>query len=63
MIEPDGRARWAPLTEPDGRPFDGKVEGLLADGDADRVLVVVDADDPDAPSELCTVELRGRWTA
>ena len=27
----------------------------------DRLYVVLDADDPDAASELCTVELRGEW--
>ena len=63
VIAPDGRTRWAPLTESDGRAFEGKVEGLLAVGRGDRLLVVVDADDADAPSELCTVELRGEWTA
>ena len=29
----------------------------------DGQYVVVDADDPDAPSELCTVELEGPWRA
>ena len=61
VIAADGRARWAPLTDPDGRTFDGKVEGLLAAGDGVTLFVVVDADDPDAPSELCTVELHGGW--
>lgn len=60
VITPDGRTRWAPLTTADDRPFDGKVEGLLAVG-AGQLLVVVDADDADAPSELCTVELHGGW--
>ena len=63
VIAADGRTRWAPLTDFDGRPFAAKVEGLLAAGRGDGLLVVVDADDPDAPSELCTVELRGTWGA
>jgi hypothetical protein len=25
----------------------------------DRLLAVIDMDDPDVPSELCTIELRG----
>jgi len=55
-------ARWAPLVEPSGRMFDGKVEGVVASRDAtDRLLVVVDADDPGASSMLCTVRLRGDW--
>jgi hypothetical protein len=55
-------ARWAPLTEPSGRLFDGKVEGLVVSRDAsDRLLVVVDADDPGAGSMLCTVLLHGDW--
>jgi hypothetical protein len=62
VIDEVRRVRWAPLTEPSGQPFVGKVEGLVPPGDAsNRVLVVVDADDPDAASELCVVELRGSW--
>jgi len=61
VVAADGRARWTALVEPDGRPFAGKVEGVLALPDEDRLLVVVDADDADAPSELCTVELHGDW--
>jgi hypothetical protein len=55
-------ARWAPLTEPSGRLFAGKVEGMVVTRDAsDRLLVVVDADDPGAGSTLCSVRLRGDW--
>jgi hypothetical protein len=62
VIDPAGETRWAPLTEPSGAIFAGKVEGLLpADAAGERLYVVVDADDPDAPSVLCTVELRGPW--
>ena len=56
-------ARWAPLTEPSGSLFVAKVEGLLSvNDDANTILVVVDSDNPDAQSELCTVELRGSWS-
>jgi hypothetical protein len=62
LIDGAGRTRWAPLTDAAGQLFVGKAEGLLpADGASDRLLVVVDADDPNAASELCTVELRGSW--
>ncbi len=62
VIASDGRTRWAPLAEPSGERFTGKVEGVLPALDTtDRLYVVVDADDPDDPSALCTVELRGPW--
>jgi hypothetical protein len=62
VIDANGRARWAPLTEAPGVTFAAKVEGLLPARDArSRLYIVVDADDPDAASELCTVELRGSW--
>jgi hypothetical protein len=62
VIDGAGRARWAPLTEASGARFAGKVEGLVpAGGASDRLFVVVDADDPGAASELCTVELGGGW--
>jgi hypothetical protein len=64
IIDEMGRTRWTPLVDESGVPFAGKVEGLVAAGDAvDRIYVVVDADDPDAASLLCTVELRGEWDA
>ncbi|MFN2567122.1 MAG: hypothetical protein ABR499_19160 [Gemmatimonadaceae bacterium] len=67
VIDGTGRARWAPLTEPSGRPFAGKVEGLVGMGGVrggarDRLYVVVDADDPETASVLCTVQLRGGWS-
>jgi hypothetical protein len=62
IIGRSGSARWAPLSETSGSRFPGKVEGLVAaQGPDSRIHVVVDADDPDAASELCTVELRGDW--
>ena len=61
LLDP-GAPRWAPLTEPSGRPFEGKVEGVVASRDApDRLYVAVDADDPDAGSLLCAVQLGGDW--
>ena len=55
-------ARWTPLTEPDGSLFAAKVEGLVPASEArDTFLVVIDSDNPDAQSDLCTVELRGPW--
>jgi hypothetical protein len=62
VIDAAAGARWAPLIEPSGRLFDGKVEGMVVARDAfDRLLVVVDADDPAAGSTLCRVQLRGDW--
>jgi hypothetical protein len=61
-LDHQGAARWAPLTDRSGQPFEGKVEGVVASREAsDRLYVVIDADDPDAGSLLCTVELRGDW--
>jgi len=56
-------ARWAPLTEPSGSLFAAKVEGLLPVNDGGNAFyAVVDSDNPDAQSELCTLELRGPWS-
>jgi hypothetical protein len=64
VIDASGATRWAQLVDESGAPFVGKVEGLVAaDDSGDRIYVVVDADDPDAASILCTVELRGEWRA
>ena len=59
IIDGAGRGRWAPLVEPSGAHYTGKVEGLVVGQDKGRLHVVVDADDPEAASVLCTVELRG----
>jgi hypothetical protein len=62
VIDRDGAARWAPLVAADGRPFVDKAEGLALDPhDARRAYLVLDLDDPAAPSELCEVELTGPW--
>lgn len=55
-------ARWALITDEEGAPFAGKVEGVvLHRRNAHRALVVVDVDDFTRPSELCEVELHGPW--
>jgi hypothetical protein len=59
-----GDARWGIVREADGAPFLGKCEGLAWSNDPldqgrARALIVVDRDDPDAPSELCTVDVDG----
>lgn len=55
-------ARWAMLRDERGKPFAGKVEGLVLDPkDATRALVVLDVDDYTRPSELCEVRLGGPW--
>jgi hypothetical protein len=61
IIDSSG-SRWAPITEASGALFEAKIEGLVPvlDGKA-TFYVVVDSDNPDAQSELCTVELRGPW--
>ncbi|MEW5929863.1 MAG: hypothetical protein AB1941_20615 [Gemmatimonadota bacterium] len=62
VLGADGGARWTLLRDERGDPFTGKVEGLaVPPGSRDRAWVVVDRDDPDAPSELCGVELAGGW--
>ena len=62
VIDHGGATRWAPLTDASGRLFDGKVEGVVVSREAsDWLFVVVDADDPDAGSLLCTVRLGGDW--
>lgn len=62
VIDSDGSTRWAPITGPAGEMVRVKAEGLVADpGSESRLFVVLDPDDPAAPSELCTVELAGEW--
>jgi len=54
--------RWAGLLDEEGRPFGGKVEGLVRHRhDPSRALVVIDVDDHTRPSELCDVALSGPW--
>jgi hypothetical protein len=59
VIDADGRTRWAPLKVERGELFAGKVEGVVSAGAPGRFFVVLDADDPGAPSELCAVRAEG----
>jgi hypothetical protein len=62
-IDRDGTARWAVLQDSDGTRFPGKVEGLVLDSAVEcRAWIVIDQDDPQVPSELCEIELRGGWS-
>jgi hypothetical protein len=59
VIDADGRTRWAPLKVERGELVAGKVEGVVSAGAPGRFFVVLDADDPGAPSELCAVRAEG----
>ena len=64
VIDGDERAagavpRWAVVVDEHGAPLVAKLEGLAADGA--HLVASVDADDPDAASELLALELRGPW--
>ena len=59
-LDGDRPLRWAALSDRDGRPLAIKAEGL-AFGPGGTVHVVLDADDPASPSELCRLELAGPW--
>jgi hypothetical protein len=62
IIPAKGDLRCAALTDESGQPTQDKVEGIVAaPGAVDRVLVVVDPDDPASASELCEVLLTGPW--
>jgi hypothetical protein len=62
VFDDGGGVRWTLLRGEDGEVFTGKVEGLaIPPGSRGRAWVVVDRDDPDAPSDLCSVELGGGW--
>ena len=62
VIDADASTRWAPITDPSGALLRIKAEGLVADpASASQIFVVLDADDPAVPSELCTVTLEGPW--
>lgn len=55
-------ARYAVICDAGGAPFAGKIEGLVPTTESpSRCWVVLDGDDPAAPSELCVVELEGPW--
>ncbi len=59
-VDGGGALRCAPLCDGAGRPLAIKAEGL-AFGPGGEVHVVLDADDPERPSDLCRVELTGPW--
>jgi hypothetical protein len=62
--ERDGEttARWVELQDWDGSRVPLKAEGIVLARDApDRLLVVVDVDSHDHPSELLEVQLEGSW--
>ena len=64
LIDADGRARWTPLVDADGRPLVEKAEGVaLASPDGARLWVVTDADAPESPAELLEVVLGPRGGA
>lgn len=51
IIEEDGSASWTGLSDENGRPFTGKIEGLTRDlQDPARIFFVIDDDDEDSPS-------------
>ena len=55
-------ARWTVIRDERGKPFTGKVEGLVLDPrDPMRALVALDVDDFTRPSELCEIVLGGPW--
>ncbi|HEX3160934.1 MAG TPA: hypothetical protein VHQ45_20605, partial [Gemmatimonadaceae bacterium] len=63
-LQPGGAGTYTTIVNEDGAPFEGKVEGLApAPGHERHVQVIVDQDDPAAPSALCLVELTGPWPA
>ncbi len=62
IIPSRGDLRYALLTDASEARTTDKVEGIVAvPGHTDRVLVVVDPDDHERPSELCEVLLTGTW--
>lgn len=59
MVSGDS-ARYCEVRGMDGTPYLEKIEGILPLS-ADRLLAVVDPDDPHVPSALLEIELGGRW--
>jgi hypothetical protein len=60
IIEADGQARWAELSDEQGQNFTGKVEGLTLDlEDPDTIHFVIDDDDEDNPSLMFEARLEG----
>lgn len=62
VLSTRGPLRYAVLTGPRGARIRDKVEGLVpVPGESGQLYVVIDADNPRRPSELCTVRLEGNW--
>lgn len=62
VMDETGHGRWVELRTAQGEPFAEKIEGICPSRKDDRlVYVVVDADDPARPSELCEIRLEGPW--
>jgi PAS domain-containing protein len=58
----DANPRWVEIRNTDGSLFKGKVEGVCPFKERENGLfVVVDADEPTSPCELCEIELLGNW--
>lgn len=54
--------RWIELRNLDGSLFTGKVEGVcIYKKSKNRLYLVIDADNPILPCELCEVEITGEW--
>jgi hypothetical protein len=60
-LDGDGPLRYALLCDERGEALAVKAEGL-AFGPRGAVHVVIDADDPARPSELCRIERAGPWS-
>lgn len=59
----DRQGAWAPITDADGRIVRCKLEGVAPGSAPDRLVGVVDPDDPARPSELLDLALIGPWPA
>ena len=58
----DGGVRWTRVTAHDEQHLRGKIEGVLLSPETpNRLLVVLDEDEPRTASLLCEVELIGSW--
>lgn len=55
-------ARWAPVIDQNGDPFEGKMEGLSTNpDDPTHIYFVIDSDDVEKPSKVFEAELGGNW--
>ncbi len=62
ILRGPGAGRYAWVTEADGTPFVGKIEGLAANpAHPSSFYAVTDGDDPHRPAELLHLALRGPW--